>query len=159
MPIRHLYPGEIALARPVFKDSLPWQRIQVSSDIGVGGRPYTMGRTIKAGSEYYKGMHWVTGGSKVLVHELTHVWQSEHRGHRAAYIIDAVGAQMMYGQSAYAYKPGLDWDEYNAEQQASIVEDWYGHGQTTSDPLYGYVRDQIQQKHIAPDDSIWDNAF
>ena len=60
---------------------------------------------------------------------------------------------------AAAEKFGLDWDEYNAEQQASIVEDWYWHGQTTTDPLYGYVRDQIWQKHIAPDDSIWDNAF
>src|SRR5262249_41638121 len=45
--------------------------------------------------------------------------------------------------AAYEYTPGRNWDEYNCEQQASIVEDWYGRGLDQFDRLYPYICDNI----------------
>lgn len=65
---------------------------------------------------------------QTLVHELVHVWQ----GHRHLFAWDYVLSSLWYqckcgvaGESAYTYTPGKQWSEYNPEQQASIVEDWF----------------------------------
>lgn len=65
---------------------------------------------------------------QTLIHELTHVWQ----GHRHLFAWDYVFSSLwnqcrcgVSGTSAYKYTPGKQWSEYNPEQQASIVEDWF----------------------------------
>ena len=46
--------------------------------------------------------------------------------------------------AAYAVVPGKSWDDYNCEQQATIIERWYGNGLSTTDPLYPFIRDHIR---------------
>jgi bifunctional pyridoxal-dependent enzyme with beta-cystathionase and maltose regulon repressor activities len=59
---------------------------------------------------------------KWLIHELTHVAQMEHAG--SQYLIEAFHAQVTEG---YGYTPGekLYLRDYNREQQASIIADYY----------------------------------
>ncbi|MGH9821530.1 MAG: hypothetical protein ACRD43_15305, partial [Pyrinomonadaceae bacterium] len=48
---------------------------------------------------------------------------------------------------AYVYQVGGAWAEYNAEQQAQIVEDWYARGRSTNDreePRFVYIRDHLR---------------
>lgn len=66
-----------------------------------------------------------TAGSsdmKWLIHELTHIAQMEHTG--SQYLIEAFHAQATAG---YAYRAGekKHFREYNREQQACIVADYY----------------------------------
>lgn len=59
---------------------------------------------------------------KWLIHELTHVAQMEHTG--SQYLVEAFHAQASAG---YAYRAGekKHFREYNREQQACIVADYY----------------------------------
>jgi hypothetical protein len=63
-----------------------------------------------------------------LIHELTHVWQGHHDRGAWDYVAKSLYVQGKYGEKAYAYDKSnyKDWDTYNVEQQAQIVEDWYG---------------------------------
>ncbi|MBC7910899.1 MAG: hypothetical protein H7Y30_10395, partial [Pyrinomonadaceae bacterium] len=94
-----------------------------------------------------------------LIHELTHVWQGHHGWNTMAYMAQSVMAQGQamwrtgnrnnaypYDQSSYR-----NWNEYNVEQQASIVEDWFnpnvkkgGGNQSVSDPRYPYITENIR---------------
>ncbi len=65
---------------------------------------------------------------RIFVHELTHAWQYQHK-RTLSRLCDIIGTRLdevLYGQNAvYHYTPGLSWDDYNMEQQANIVGDWY----------------------------------
>ncbi len=64
-------------------------------------------------------------------------------------MVQSVGSQgwgLMTGQDAYAYGLGSAWDDYNVEQQASIVEDWFAYGMNVSDPFYPFIQDTIQAR-------------
>lgn len=152
MALRYLTQLEIAFARPVFRNSLPWARIQLTDKVGLGGRPYTWGRTINVDRTHFKEMDKSTGGRPLLIHELVHVWQHEHGAHPSGYIFGSLAAQMQHGSAAYNYQPGRKWGDYNPEQQAKIVEDWYFQGQQQSGPLFPYVRDHIWKEKMAADD-------
>lgn len=86
-----------------------------------------------------------TAGSsdmKWLIHELTHVAQMEHAGSK--YLIEAFYAQATEG---YAYMSGekKHFREYNREQQACIVADYYitrclGGSTATYDPYIAELR-------------------
>ena len=155
MPWRYMTKAEILAAYPVFKKSLPWNRITLVDTYGVGESLYVMGRQIHVGPDYYKGMDKVQGGVSDLVHELTHVWQHEHGPHRAAYLVGSLAAQVIHGKTeAYAYKEGKAWNEYNPEQQAEIVRHWYAGGMSPTDPLFAYVRDNIWTREIDPNHKI-----
>ena len=49
---------------------------------------------------------------------------------------------------AYRYTLGKRWGQYNVEQQASIVEDWFRKGRKTTDPRYRYIRDNIRKGKV-----------
>ena len=72
--------------------------------------------------------------NRLLVHELTHVWQGTNGFYSTAYVLNSVRYQARSFVSqgdhhgAYEYEPGWPFATYNAEQQASIVEDWYVSG-------------------------------
>ena len=150
MAMRYLTQEEKDLAKGVFLTSLPWNKIRVTDHLGLWDSIYTMGRTINVGPHLYSGMNIVDPDT--FIHELTHVWQSEHRGHRAAYIFDSVAARMVHGQHAYEYPKNVvkPWRSYNAEQQAQIVEDWYHDGMREKDFRFPFIRDIIRAKHVDP---------
>jgi hypothetical protein len=71
---------------------------------------------------------------QTLIHELTHVWQMAHKPDLKIYIdsVDAKGIEIAHpGQEGlhleYGYGDfdGRAFTDYNIEQQAHIVEDWY----------------------------------
>ncbi|MGB9940503.1 hypothetical protein [Methanosarcina sp.] len=79
---------------------------------------------------------------KWLIHELTHVAQMEHTG--SQYLVEAFHAHMSEG---YAYRPGTKkhFREYNREQQACIVADYYiarcsGRSTAACDPYIAELR-------------------
>jgi hypothetical protein len=68
----------------------------------------------------------------VFIHELTHVWQGHNSAFPWSYVGNSIIMQCMCGrgqghQGAYAYVPGGQWSNYQAEQQAMIVQDWYSY--------------------------------
>jgi hypothetical protein len=153
---RHLTAPEKDLAKSVFADTLPgWWRINISDGLGYDDRPYTYDSGI--GFNYYT-IHIGPGAYPDLtstvrdtnagiicncfIHEMTHVWQYYH-----GYFVklSSLAAQACHGSAAYSYTSGGDWDSYNVEQQADIVEDWFNNGMKTSDPLYRYIRDNIRK--------------
>jgi hypothetical protein len=79
---------------------------------------------------------------QVLVHELTHVWQGYNQSFAWDYVFNSVINQIRYGISAYDYTPGAQWDTYQTEQQAHIVEDWFANGQieVPSDDYFPFGR-------------------
>ncbi len=92
---------------------------------------------VNLGAEGYADgfMSGVSKGKKPgqnLAHELTHVWQGRHDGFAWNYVINSVKNQLFCGLGAYDYPSGAgaEWNTYQAEQQAHIVEDWYSHGAT-----------------------------
>lgn len=70
---------------------------------------------------------WAQVDLKTLVHELTHVWQSSVEG--PFYMVDALEAQFV--GDGYAYTDddlkaaAGDFNRFNPEQQASIIEDYW----------------------------------
>lgn len=96
---------------------------------------------INAGDEYDS---LATSSQDTLVHETTHVWQGKNSTFALSYVFNSIYNQCMLA-NAYAYTPGLPWGSYNVEQQASIVEDWYMGGHSTSNKLYHYITDNVRK--------------
>jgi hypothetical protein len=145
------------LVRRVFGLTLPhWTTIGIGDGLGANGRPWTdMGPTPypqmpymnfqinigdAASSDLTSTQHtqcFVTDipgtVAELLVHEMTHVWQ--YHNDRTRY---GVWVSSVFG--SYSFTPGKPWNDYDVEQQASIVEKWYKNGSKTTDPLYPYIR-------------------
>src|SRR5262249_25938295 len=68
-----------------------------------------------------------------LIHELTHVWQGDYDQNMLGewtVILKSGCSQLGHLTDtdlayAYDYDPSKQWNEYNVEEQAHIVEDWY----------------------------------
>jgi hypothetical protein len=66
---------------------------------------------------------------QVLIHELTHAWQISHSSFLPGLMCSMVVTQADYtfGDAVYAFGlPGADWSSFNPEQQAAIVDRWFG---------------------------------
>lgn len=165
MASRLLTDAEIEFARQVFQDRLPYKKIHITSYYlpGNQGVPVTLASassiiatrtrrnyTIYFGPDAYNDGAHAPATAAVFIHELTHVWQGYHRKHTWEYMVESMLAQghaiVTTGDrgGAYVYEPGGRWDGYNVEQQAHIVQDWFGNGMKTDDPLYQYIQDHIR---------------
>lgn len=80
----------------------------------------------------------------LLVHETAHVWQGKNSLFAQSYVYNSALNQCVRGNAAYHYTAGSAWGSYNAEQQASIVEDWYLAGKPQSGNLWPYIRDHVR---------------
>ena len=135
MPSRPLTDGERAIAGEVFRDALDCDRVRVHHRRWLPlVQPRDSGMA-PLGHLYMHGAFWredyseaTLGMRAVFVHEMTHVWQWQ----TGVCVPLLAGAWQMlrtgfrYGR-AYAYEadPAKDLLDYNLEQQARIVEDWY----------------------------------
>jgi hypothetical protein len=99
---------------------------------------------LNVGRAGFAGMQRTFALRKLSIHELTHVWQSAHSAWAPSFIFNSLWPQAIKGSGAYKYTANGVWEDYNVEQQASIVEDWFVRGQTLSDPNYPYIRDNIR---------------
>lgn len=162
---RLLTEKEKRLAKKVFADSLPYGDIYLSDGLGFGERQYTIPRPLHPGTylihigpkifpDATKSSVVDNGqtGDAIFIHELTHVWQSVHRKNPLDYIGDSLSNQLRYKADAYTYdssKVGkAKWDSFNAEQQASIVEDWYVGGMKETSKAFVYIRDNIRKGKV-----------
>lgn len=129
---RHLTNTEILLLKPVFKNTLEYGAIRCdinTADIGGVGNSIT-----PAGTTYFSKLHYCSDFSKagawaqwLFVHEMMHVWQW---GHHIWPVNQAICLFITQGgdyRRAYPYdlRPGKNLIDYNIEQQASIIADYW----------------------------------
>ena len=120
--LRGISPEEYRLLYPIFGDSIPYHRIRIDERAHVGPRRYRF---------FYVGFHtincWGPIPPAILVHEVVHVWQYVHRG--ALYIPRALAAQRSREGYHYGGLAGLlaasSLDDFNYEQMAAVVEDYF----------------------------------
>ena len=103
---------------------------------------------IFVGDAYDQGLNSTDSNKRTLIHELTHVWQGENSDWTWGYVFNSLHHQLIRGEHAYDYDPDKlgesEWDDYNVEQQANIVEDWYSGGKKETDPRYKFVKSVIR---------------
>jgi hypothetical protein len=154
---RALDEDEKRIARRVFQDTLKLSHVDLAAGLGAQDRMwtepnweariYTLGfyqaHVIHVGPEgFVLGMQSSPDRQKALVHELTHVWQAQVED---GYLL-AAGWHQLFDDDPYRFTPGEPWERYSVEQQAQIVETWYGRGavEDASDDLFPYIRDVIR---------------
>ncbi|HUF04364.1 MAG TPA: hypothetical protein VMM38_09340 [Aridibacter sp.] len=86
-----------------------------------------------------------TANTDLLVHETAHVWQGKNSIFAQSYVYNSALNQCLRGTGAYTYTAGSPWGNYNAEQQASIIEHWHGAGMPTSGDLWPYICDHVRE--------------
>jgi hypothetical protein len=127
----------------VFQGRVPYDRVLLTNLTGIGGRPFTCpgpGGVIilNMGDGFDDPTTYRGDGDdddrnapgQLLIHELVHAWQIANETFLPEYYCRAfataagtAGGDM----SAYGYGPsGPSWGSFNTEQQASIVDDWFG---------------------------------
>jgi|FEC22Drversion2_1045045.scaffolds.fasta_scaffold01649_2 hypothetical protein len=131
-----------AIAAPVFGTSIDFTFVFLSDFKGASGRAFT----VAAGPFIVMNCGSFTPSSGTLIHELTHVWQSQHHSINTAYIANSVSSQALavtenealalidptlkgdpkfpdqFPRSPYACITGRPFSEYAAEQIAKQVE-------------------------------------
>ncbi len=161
---RLLNPPEQQLLYRVFGNTLPpWREIGIGNGLGWGGAPWTS-TTSNAGYRQTPNVRYVinlgdlasydltshSGTSSVLgdnygtirgllVHEMTHVWQY-YRGENV--VIGKIHAETI---GSYDYEPGEAWNDYNTEQQATVVENWVDRGLKETDELFPYIQEIVRK--------------
>ncbi len=111
---------------------------------------------------YYNGVDAIAGALDTFIHELTHVWQGHNEGvvffnymvrslaAQARAIISHLDRNMAYEYDTNNY---LKWSDYNPEQQASIVGQWFSWNplvvknagsMSSHDPRYVYIEKVIR---------------
>ena len=121
---RSLTPGEIALARSVFGDAIDYSRVRL-----VRGKwwPFQYRGIVMAPTGH---IHFHPDDPRLvedfsteplalqglLIHELTHVWQTQTRGRFYLPLM-----RHPFCRYAYDLVPGRAFDRYGLEQQAEIV--------------------------------------
>src|SRR5262245_39534845 len=150
---RGLRPSEIAVCNKVYNGSLPpWDMIGIGDGLGLGDDPWTdwgAGLAPERPNQFYHinvgdyaskdlaTKEWTPYDgdcSDLLVHEMAHVWQYYY-----GWTVKASSLWANTLGAGYKFTPGDPWDDYNAEQQASIPEKWHKRGYSKHDVLYPYI--------------------
>ncbi|MFI1034253.1 hypothetical protein [Streptomyces sp. NPDC020951] len=143
----------------VFSGSLPPRdRIVLTDTIGAQNRAFTFPRfdgkiTVNMGPEAFgnpRDYEVASGRRKygeVFVHELCHAWQIEHTPMDLALLADALASKICEagGGNPYTYgDAGPAYGDFNLEQQAQIVSDWFagrrGTPKDLNSPYFRYVQ-------------------
>ena len=131
--IRRMTDGEIAFARQVFGDSIDFRDVRLTNLVGLGDRPYVMPTVdgtilVNIGAVVADPINRTTTSypvpGQLLIHELTHVWQIQHRSLTDGYI----PGWLCEGATDGTYEPGApgpDWDAFGIEAQGTIVDRWF----------------------------------
>lgn len=123
---RPLTGEEKQLAKYIFGDTLPLDRLRLDERARIGPKQYHFCYV-----SFCVINSWEAMPPAILVHELVHVWQFQRYG--SPYIFRALLAQrtrMGYDYGSFtalerAKMQGLDLQAFNYEQQASIIEDYF----------------------------------
>lgn len=161
---RPMKQAERDFADRVFGGRIDYDNVVITNMTRDGGRRFatpSIGNTILVnmgdGASFdtpttYKDASYPDPGS-LFIHELTHAWQISHNS-----IVDLVCGL----SETYEYHQGSDrladtawqsrrWSGFNNEQQAHIVDDWYGAHRADlnapaalNDPAFRFIRDHIR---------------
>ena len=175
---RMLTADEIALATSVFQGSVDFSQVFLADDLGLMGRVWTFqghatgNVLIHGGQRMFRGAtapgpYVGTAGygiNETFIHELTHAWQAQNWNRPYGYMSNSVICQLVddpvnSGSYDYLDKRNTNWREWNAEQQAMLVEDWFiGRGDDgvvdvtkatledeTKNWRFKFIRDNIRQ--------------
>jgi hypothetical protein len=175
---RPLQDGEIEFARKVFGDTIPYDRVILSDLVGIGGRPFTLPGVdgsiivnIGVRNAYDDPVNDADTDAnacknqpgQLFIHEMTHAWQIAN-GSLEGFLCDAaietkvgevtVGQTRMY---SYGSADGEWGSDFNMEQQATLVEEWFGGTQCrgpqqpggrtamdAKDPYFRYIAGNIR---------------
>lgn len=140
-----LWQNEIELAKTVFGDTLPYDRISIAN-MTLGSTAVTVATSPIRSRATYVLMWGEVYGSNVtdtrfrdtFIHELTHVWQAEHGSFAMAYMAESLWAQLKNGTEEI-FKDGFleglkrikkmieggfkDWDHYRDKAYHFTVGD------------------------------------
>ncbi|EAQ30176.1 hypothetical protein NAP1_05350 [Erythrobacter sp. NAP1] len=130
---RHLTSGEVEIARTVFGDAIDYGSVQIRRRKWFPFQPRKVTMAPRGHVHFHpEGSAYCDDFSSVnilrqglLIHELTHVWQTQMRGDW--YLILNRHPFCRYD---YSLKPGQPFKKYGIEQQAEIVKHafWLRHG-------------------------------
>jgi len=171
--IRRFRQDEIDFARVVFGDSVDFENVRLTNLFGLGNRAFvtpTVDNTILVnlgGAAFDSPITRTTDSypveGQLLIHELTHVWQIQHRsledGYVPGWLCEGI-AEKTKGKKAYEPgPPGPPFRSFGIEGQASIVDRWFA-GKKGGKPLdpgnplltamdessryFGYISDNIR---------------
>ncbi len=121
---RRLTSGEIALARTVFRDAIDYDRVTIRRRKWFWWQPRSVTMAPRGHLHFHpQSDAYCDDFSKLgllrqglLIHELTHVWQTRQKG--KWYLVLNRHPFCRYD---YALKPGWSLTRYGIEQQAEIV--------------------------------------
>lgn len=154
---RPLHPWEKELARPIFGKSINYGRVRVDEYAVAGPRQFGICYV-----SFYCINSWGRMENSLLIHELVHVWQYQKMGF--VYIPRALMAQRSPEGYDYGGARGLEaamgagraLQDFNLEQQAEIVSDYYriregypprwGGAGVTELPIYEHFVKQLRKQ-------------
>lgn len=149
---RSMKPEEIAFADRVFMGKVDYSRVILTNLTHDGGRKYTipsiddsilvnLGDALDTPMSHAQpGTDYPEPGS-VFIHELTHAWQITNRSLLG--VLCGMSSNYDYftgSRTSDKSWPGRAWSTFNNEQQAHIVDDWYG-AHVVKDAMGNYVLD------------------
>lgn len=122
---RHLTPGEVEVARTVFGNAIDYSGVQIRRRKWFPFQPKHVTMAPRGHLHFHpEGSAYCEDFSKesvlrqgLLIHELTHVWQTQMKGDW--YLILHRHPFCRYD---YSLKPGQPLSSYGIEQQAEIVK-------------------------------------
>jgi len=129
---RQMTAEEYRFASAVFGTTLPpRERLYLTNLTRDKDRKYTWPNldgsvVVNLGDAFDDPMHY-TGGiyttkGQVFIHELTHTWQIQAKS-----FIPGIACKFIFETSSYDFGPaGTPWDKFGLEQQAAIVDHWFG---------------------------------
>jgi hypothetical protein len=157
MASRKLNEWEVMETTKVFPlGSLPYERIYISDGLGCRQAPWTsrhaLNYVIHLGPNGYQDALGTPCLKRTFIHELVHIWQGQNSFVPWGFMINSAYHQLksilLTGSrnGAYEYTLGETWSDFNVEQQANIIENWYASGmKETDDDAFVYIRDNIRK--------------
>jgi len=130
---RPLTAGEIALARGVFGASIDYSTVTITPDKFLGFHPEGTAMA-PDGNLYMHGCYKddyaaeSTYGQALFIHEMTHVWQFQNKILQPVAEAVKLNLKLKFDYAAaypYTLDAKKDLLDYNMEQQASIVQDYF----------------------------------
>jgi hypothetical protein len=145
-PLRMLTDSQITLAKSVYGDSLDFSSIFISNKKGLGNRQFTMAFPDSNDTVQIMNLGTYSPGRNLLIHELGHVWQSQHHSNKYRFMYNAVDSMKealkasglavitdpmvslnhnfptYYPFDSYAYDPSTPFANLAAEQMAQAIE-------------------------------------
>ena len=149
--IRRMNDHEIDLAVSIFGSAIDYNRVFINNKAWLINPKYALAYVTFNTINYREDI-----SNPIFIHEMTHIWQYQHFG--SIYIAKALKAQRStagydYGgtEGLYqAFQSGKALTDFNFEQQAEIIEDFYRSSLDTNQAspmqamVYGYYHQQLE---------------